>query len=121
MRFDRLLGAGTALVEHRGVETPRRDGKLYITSRLKERRLIARLVLESGSVEAWYALRRALMAALTPRSGEGALMYAPARAVYEIDSLLFSGLGIDDAEWRRGQRAYRDARSDWRRVRRTWQ
>lgn len=102
--FDRLLGAGTAPVEHRGVETPLRDGKLYITSRLKERRLIARLVLEGDSVEAWYALRRDLMAALTPRSGEGVLMYAPSRSIYEIDALLHSGLGIDDAEWRRGER-----------------
>ncbi|MCC6238103.1 MAG: phage tail family protein [Dehalococcoidia bacterium] len=102
--FDRLLGAGTAPVEHRGVETPLRDGKLYITSRLKERRLIARLVLEGDTAEGWYALRRELMAALTPRSGEGMLMYAPSRAVYEIDALLYSGLGIDDAEWRRGER-----------------
>jgi Phage tail protein/Carbohydrate binding domain len=93
-----LHGAGTPPVVNRMVETPLRDGAVFVDTRLRPRMLLATLLVQGpgGWADLW-AKRREILAAVNPRRGAGVLSFAPHTEAYEIDALFESGLEFSSA------------------------
>lgn len=74
---------------HRMIDTPLRDGSIYVDTK-GQRRIVSvpLLVHTRGTIDHLWELRRAIAAALNPRQGEGVLTFASGRHVYEIDAIL---------------------------------
>ena len=89
----RLDGAGTAPVVNRVVQTPQRDGAVYIDTRLAPRLLTANLaVVGTGGWSSMWEKRREIAGVLNPRRGAGVLMFAPDDTVYEVNAVVEQGL-----------------------------
>lgn len=93
-----LSGSGPGPSLHRLVESPLRDGVAYVDTRGRSRLVVASVLLVSRSTVAHqWELRRELAAAVSPRLGEGVLMYAPGEVPYETAAILAdSGASFDD-------------------------
>lgn len=93
-----LTGVNVGPSLHRFVDTPIRDGSVYVDTRGQRRSVFGSLALVSSTTyQHLLDLRRELAAALNPRLGEGVLMYAPGTTIYEITALL-TDAGLTETE-----------------------
>lgn len=95
-RLLRLDGSGTAPVINRVVQTPQRDGAVYVDSRLGPRLISAQLAIVGEGWTSMWAKRREITDKLNPRRGAGLLMFAPDDTVYEINAVVDQGLSFSN-------------------------
>lgn len=85
---------GAMPVTHQKVETPNRDGEVYIRTLLEARYPIFDVDIVSSSTAAKQAIRRSMLAAINPKRGAGLLTFTPVDGgtVYLITALYQDGL-----------------------------